>query len=651
MGAVGGRTGGKTTVHRGSGKTGSHRAVGTAKSGTKGTGSHGGKESTRNHDTKTGRASTKGGKKAGSDARAPKRRKPRVTLAIWLKFTIPVAIISALVIFIGGSYINRVTKRSLMNEILKSGITGVSMLAAHGSQLLQVRQNDPAWWPVTLEYMDRQQLYEYAGKDAPEEPVEEWPALTPQEISIATNRASILRPFINIVSKQGQGQNSHFLAAYLLGGNQLVGRSDGDMAMTPADATKLNIPSDNWLPPRVRKIDEVDFKTEKIQAGPSRTYEIIPGTLKIGDQEYGVLTFSVPVYSQEEKPKNLGKVHLCMRADVVVNQIGEITNTLLLVGACTIVLSVAICIVIALRVTSPIKQLLHDMEVVAQGDLTHRTRAHSTDEIGLIASEFNYMTQNLLAAQEAEKEIQRVENELEVAREIQMKLLPPRLPVVRGFDLHAVYKPAREVGGDYYDFIPIGKRRMGLVVADVSGKGIPGSMVMGTTRTILRFVATGNASSADTLSRTNAMVALDIRRGMFVTAFYLVLDALEKTVLCSSAGHNPMYLMRASGKLEQVNPNGIALGFDKGPIFSRTIKEQELKLETGDRVVLYTDGVVEAMNSKNEEYTDERFCKFIKKHSALSSEEFVKALLADLGAHKGKAEQHDDITVVTFRLV
>ena len=191
---------------------------------------------------------------------------------------------------------------------------------------------------------------------------------------------------------------------------------------------------------------------------------------------------------------------------------------------------------------------------------------------------------------------------------------------------------------------------MGIIVADVSGKGIPGCMVMGTTRTILRFSATGNQSAASTLAKTNKVVAQDIRRGMFVTAMYVVLHARSRDMIVSSAGHNPMALYRAAtGEVEMINPNGIALGFDKGPLFQRTIKEQLVKMGPGDRIVLYTDGVVEAMNENSEEYTDERFIDFIKNNKSLTSDEFINALLDDLNDHKGNAEQHDDITIVTFR--
>jgi sigma-B regulation protein RsbU (phosphoserine phosphatase) len=132
---------------------------------------------------------------------------------------------------------------------------------------------------------------------------------------------------------------------------------------------------------------------------------------------------------------------------------------------------------------------------------------------------------------------------------------------------------------------------------------------------------------------------------------YAVLNVRLKTLRVASAGHNPMALVRArTGQVELVNPSGIALGFDKGPIFNRTIKEQTIQLYKGDRAVLYTDGVVEAMDEKHEEYGDERFYKWLQAHVANRSRDLINNLLKELDAHRGRAEQHDDITVVTVRV-
>ncbi|MCX7934268.1 MAG: SpoIIE family protein phosphatase, partial [Planctomycetota bacterium] len=298
----------------------------------------------------------------------------------------------------------------------------------------------------------------------------------------------------------------------------------------------------------------------------------------------------------------------------------------------------------------PVKILIRDMEIVASGNFDHRTRAHSNDEIGLMAVEFNEMTRRLAEAREREKEAMRVENDLALAKDVQRHILPPRPPLVKGFDIEANYTPALQLSGDFYDFIQLDRERLGIVVADVSGKSVPGALQMAITRTTLRFLAPHSATPSETLIKTNQVIAAEIKRGMFITVFYVILNARQRTIACSSAGHNPMVLVHASGQYELINPAGIALGFDKGPIFQRTIKEQTIQLASGDRVVLYTDGVVESMNSRNQEYGAQRFYEFCAAHRDLPSKEFVAKLIEDLDAHKGNADQHDDITIVTFKV-
>ena len=320
-------------------------------------------------------------------------------------------------------------------------------------------------------------------------------------------------------------------------------------------------------------------------------------------------------------------------------------------GLLFVAAGVALSLGLASLVTSPINYLVRDMDIVSRGDLNHEARPHTRDEIGLLAMAFNRMTRSLKEANVKEREVERLNSELNLAKEIHAKLMPEKLPNIPGIDPFTGYYCAKEVGGDYYDFIPVDKDHLAFVIADVAGKGIPGSMVMGMTRTILRMMASMNLSPADVLSKTNYHVARDIKRGMFVTAMYAILNVVTREMLVASAGHNPMVVWRAASKTcEMVRPNGIALGFDKGPIFNRTIREQKLKLNRGDRVVLYTDGVVEAMNEKHEEWGNDALLEFCSKHSDLKSKDFVRLMLKALDDHKGSAEQHDDITLTTFRI-
>lgn len=316
------------------------------------------------------------------------------------------------------------------------------------------------------------------------------------------------------------------------------------------------------------------------------------------------------------------------------------------------VVAILVAIVVAQRITQPVKILIEDINQVSAGHLDHQTQAHSKDEIGVLADTFNRMTGALRAAREQELEQKALEHELGIAAEIQQNLVPKKMLKLPGFDISAYYRPSKEVGGDYYDFISIDENHTGIIVADVSGKGVPGSLVMSMARAFIRMEAerSHNVSTASTMVYANRMLAQDIKKGMFVTAIYAVLDHATREMCVSSAGHNPLILIKGSGEIRLINPKGIALGFDKGPVFERTITEEKIPLEKGDRVVLYTDGAVEAMNEKNEEFGDKKFEHLCRELTGRESGEFLRLVIEALDAHKGAAPQHDDLTVVTFRL-
>jgi len=245
-----------------------------------------------------------------------------------------------------------------------------------------------------------------------------------------------------------------------------------------------------------------------------------------------------------------------------------------------------------------------------------------------------------------------LDHELAIAEELQANLLPKQMPQIPGYDISSYYRPSQEVGGDYYDFIEIDGDHLGIVVADVSGKGIPGSIVMTETRALLKSEAVRTLSPAETLMRVNRVLYNDIKRGMFVSVFYAVLQIQKSILTCVSAGHNPMVLWRkASNTCHLVNTNGLALGIDKGPLFDRTVKETRVQLFKGDRFVLYTDGVTESMNQKREQFGQNRFYLRVKQSGEKSCSEFISILVQELEAHQGTAPQHDDITVVACSTV
>lgn len=247
----------------------------------------------------------------------------------------------------------------------------------------------------------------------------------------------------------------------------------------------------------------------------------------------------------------------------------------------------------------------------------------------------------------------RMTKELEIAKSVQLGLLPSRAPEVVGFDIAGICIPALEVGGDYYDFVSLGDQRLGIAIGDVSGKGVPAAIYMTLTKGILQSNAEEGIEPRQVLMKVNNLMYRTIKRGTFVSMIYAVLDLKKKTLSYSRAGHNPvMIIRRQTSPADNLFPEGMALGLDAGPLFDKTLQQQELELKTGDMIVLYTDGFTEAMNSANEEYSEERLLAVIEKGSAsgLGSREMIDFVFSDVRKFTGSHPQNDDMTMVVVRI-
>lgn len=379
-----------------------------------------------------------------------------------------------------------------------------------------------------------------------------------------------------------------------------------------------------------------------------------PSGVEIGDGRDKGSGQDVRLYTMDKETSGVARLRFFVILSLAqINEAREaLRSSILLPVMIAVLLGIGIAVWISTLITNPIKVLMRDMNEVSNGNLDHHTVARSKDEIGLLAQTFGRMTSALRAAHDQELQSRALEHDLAIASEIQSNLVPKRMLKIPGYDISAYYRPSKEVGGDYYDFIQIDEDNEGIIVADVSGKGVPGSLVMTMARAFIRMEAerSRNTSPADTLMRANRMLAQDIKKGMFVTALYCILNQRTNEIRVASAGHNPLVVWRAAGNtVELVNPNGIALGFDKGPVFERTVKEVNISLGHGDRIVAFTDGTVEAMNGANQEFGDERFYRLVRDLAPRDSNQMLNLLVKALDEHKGHAPQSDDITIVTLR--
>jgi len=266
--------------------------------------------------------------------------------------------------------------------------------------------------------------------------------------------------------------------------------------------------------------------------------------------------------------------------------------------------------------------------------------------LGTLAEQAGFYIDNArmvasLAAQE------RVQRELQIARDIQRLLLPAQPPALPGLELGAINHPALEMGGDYYDFFWVGEGLLGIVVADVSGKGVPAALTMAMLRTVMRSHAIGNRCVRATLTLANRSLYEDLRRDTFITVCYGILDVSRRTLTWARAGHEPILLVRG-GQVEAHAPAGAAIGVLPPADFDRDLEVEELSLQPGDAVVIYTDGITEAMNSTNEEFGQERLLQVLGGHGHASSSDRIEGLQRAINAFVGDAPQQDDITLVVL---
>src|SRR5918995_790026 len=238
---------------------------------------------------------------------------------------------------------------------------------------------------------------------------------------------------------------------------------------------------------------------------------------------------------------------------------------------------------------------------------------------------------------------ERVEQELEVARRIQQASLPKEVPTLEEWLINPYYQPAREVGGDFYDFLELADGRLGVVVGDATGKGVPAALMMASTRSTLRAVAQACESPGDALRRVNDPLATDIPTNMFVTCFYAILDPKSGSLSYANAGHDLPYLHR-NGEAEELRARGMPLGLMPGMGY----EEKQTILEAGEAALLYSDGLVEAHNPQGEMFSFPRLRALIAEHGEERS--LGEFLMKELYSFVGEGwQQEDDITLLTLR--
>jgi len=324
---------------------------------------------------------------------------------------------------------------------------------------------------------------------------------------------------------------------------------------------------------------------------------------------------------------------------------------------------------LARSITGAVHELATGTDHVRRGDFSHRISVSSDDQLGDLADSFNSMTASVedLLHEKAEKE--RLEQELRIARQIQMSLLPQGPLTMDGLSVTAHCEPAREVGGDYYDYLPLADRRVGILIADVAGKGTSAALYMAELKGLMLSLSQLHSSPRELLITANRIIAQHLDARSFITMTYAVVDPCARTLTYARAGHCPLIYLpgpggrgqgaggsgwqELGGRRVQVQiPDGLVLGLkiDSGERFNSLLEEVTLPLGLGDVVLLFTDGVTDAMNADGDPFGEERLAALVAEHGDLPFEELRERILRDIRAFVGDTGLQDDLTFVLLKM-
>lgn len=289
-------------------------------------------------------------------------------------------------------------------------------------------------------------------------------------------------------------------------------------------------------------------------------------------------------------------------------------------------------------------------QAMNNGAFDFATKPIDLDDLSLTIEKAIEQIRYIKTMQQEHSQLESIKGDLAIAREIQQAILPRIFPPfpenAEQLDIAALMNAAKDVGGDFYDFFRIDDQRIGFVVADVSGKGVPAAIFMAVSRTLIRATGVRGVSPAECISYSNELLAQESANSMFVTAFYGIYNLTTGQVTYTNAGHNPPYLMKADGTVLQLP---FSSDLVVGAIDDFKYSEETLQLGHGDTLLLYTDGVTEAVDSGDEEFGEQRLQAVLARLTGNSSQDIIGRIKACVSDFAGEAEQSDDITLLAIK--
>jgi serine phosphatase RsbU (regulator of sigma subunit) len=400
------------------------------------------------------------------------------------------------------------------------------------------------------------------------------------------------------------------------------------------------------------------------QAGPSPGPAELEPMVESSDTAFPDINALVPLTEWEDGGLAIQPIAVRVQprellARLIPARVGDAAPELLMtalatVGVTFLVLYAGALVVglgLARSITRSVHALSQGTQRLRRGDFTHAIPVQSRDQLGELAESFNTMAADIQQLLRESAEKQRLEEELRIARQIQMSLLPQATVSLQGLRIAALCLPAAEVGGDYYDLLPLSDTRLGVLVADVSGKGTSAALYMAELKGLVLSLSRIHESPARLLAEANRILSANMDSRSFITMTYAVVDVAARTIRFARAGHNPIIHWEArGGRTRVLAPAGMGLGMDAGDHFERVLEEAEAPLASGDVFVFFTDGLSEAMNDRAELFGERRLRDVVERSPALGTEEMKDAILAEIRAFVGDAAPHDDMTLVVLKV-
>lgn len=442
----------------------------------------------------------------------------------------------------------------------------------------------------------------------------------------------------------------------------LAGRRHVVEALAPLDSVRMaTISGVIGVPVRVNPfvrvtrtqtgimVGESDSLIEGTAIGPRRPGglhlpggAIVPCLFAMSD---GWRTMVIPVISSASPGEMLTSLVTKSRENPLATVVLILLGLLAVLFLGAIWITTGMVIGMGRSIARTVRSLTEATRALREGKLEHRIRLEGQDELWSVAASFNEMAEGLERMRAVELERERLEEDLRLARDIQKRLLPPGPPAVDGVDLAGLSLPARHVGGDYFDYFALDGSAVGIVVADVAGKGVPAALLMSGFRASLRSEDLAALGPGRVLAHVNRFVCASVDPGKFITAFLGVLDARSGHFRYACAGHDPPVILARDGGVRELSEGGLLLGVSAEAAYEET----SVELAPGATLAVFTDGVTEAQSPSEEFFGRERLVESLRGARGDSCARLLERIVAEIQRFAGTAPQYDDITLVLAR--